>query len=136
MSCSMIMAVVYVLGFSPADGTAVCFGTEESGAFAPAVFEERRHTPGTPDALRGVRFLVFDSDVTEVAAGAFAGAPDLETVSFEGRISSLGARAFANAPKLTCVVFSHRNPGRSIRATSTALWRSCTRRRSGKTWSA
>ena len=110
MSCSMIMAVVYVLGFSPADGTAVCFGTEESGAFAPAVFEERRHTPGTPDALRGVRFLVFDSDVTEVADGAFAGAPDLETVSFEGRISSLGARAFADAPKLTCVVFSHRNP--------------------------
>ena len=32
MSCSAIMAVVYILGGSPADETAVCFGTEESGA--------------------------------------------------------------------------------------------------------
>ena len=44
MSCSAIMAVVYILGVSPADETAVCFGTEESGAFAPAAFEERRHS--------------------------------------------------------------------------------------------
>ena len=59
MSCSAIMAVVYILGVSPADETAVCFGTEESGAFAPAAFEERRHSPGTTDALKGVKTLVF-----------------------------------------------------------------------------
>ena len=66
MSCSAIMAVVYILGVSPADGTAVCFGTEESGAFAPAAFEERRHSPGTTDALRGVKTLVFAQEVLEV----------------------------------------------------------------------
>lgn len=110
MSGSILMAVVYVLGFSPADGTAVCFGTEESGAFAPAAFEARRHSPGTAKALKGVRTLVFDAEVSEIGAGAFAGAPDLETVCFEGDVSSLGARAFADAPKLTCVVFSSRNP--------------------------
>ena len=110
MSCSAIMAVVYILGVSPADETAVCFGTEESGAFAPAAFEERRHSPGTTDALKGVKTLVFAQEVSEVGDGAFAGAPDLETVSFEGRVSSLGARAFADAPKLTCVVFASRNP--------------------------
>jgi len=110
MICSAILAVVYVLGFSPADGTAVCFGTDESGAFVPAAFEERRHTPGTADALRGVRTIVFDRDVTNVVDGAFAGAPDLETVAFGESISSLGARAFADSPKLTCVVFFSRNP--------------------------
>ena len=110
MSCSAIMAVVYILGVSPADETAVCFGTEESGAFAPAAFEERRHSPGTTDALKGVKTLVLAQEVSEVGDGAFAGAPDLETVSFEGRVSSLGARAFADAPKLTCVVFASRNP--------------------------
>ena len=110
MSCSMIMAAVYVLGFSPADGTAVCFGTDESAAFAPAAFEDRLHSPGDVETLKGVRFLVFDRAVTKVEDGAFAGAPDLETVCFEGEVSSLGARAFADSPKLTCVVFSSRNP--------------------------
>jgi hypothetical protein len=104
------MAIVYVLGVSPSDGTAVCFGTEESGAFVPAIFEECRHIPGMTDTLKGVRFLIFDSHVTKIDAHAFEGAMDLETIAFEGQISSLGERAFANSPKLTCVVFSHRNP--------------------------
>ena len=117
MSCSIIMAVVYVLGFSPADGTAVCFGTAESGAFAPAAFEERRHSPGDVETLKGVRFLVFDRTITKVEDGSFAGAPDLESVCFEGEVSSLGARAFADSPKLTCVVFSHRNPVDAVRDT-------------------
>ena len=110
MNCLMIIATAYLLGVSPSDGTAMCFGTEESGAFVPAIFEERRHIPGMTDTLKGVRFLIFDSHVTKIDAHAFEGAMDLETIAFEGQISSLGERAFANSPKLTCVVFSHRNP--------------------------
>ncbi len=110
MNCLMIIATAYLLGVSPSDGTAVCFGTEESGAFVPAIFEECRHIPGMTDTLKGVRFLIFDSHVTKIDAHAFEGAMDLETIAFEGQISSLGERAFANSPKLTCVVFSHRNP--------------------------
>lgn len=110
MNCLMIIATAYLLGVSPSDGTAVCFGTEESGAFVPAIFETRRHIPGMTDTLKGVRFLIFDSHVTKIDAHAFEGAMDLETIAFEGQISSLGERAFANSPNLTCVVFSHRNP--------------------------
>ncbi len=110
MSMSILLSVVYILGYSPADGTAVCFGTEESGAFAPAAFEERRHAPGETGSLKGVRSLVFERSVENVGAAAFAGAPDLETVCFEGKVSSLGERAFADCPKLTCVVFASRNP--------------------------
>ena len=58
MNCLMIIATAYLLGVSPSDGTAMCFGTEESGAFVPAIFEERRHIPGMTDTLKGVRFLI------------------------------------------------------------------------------
>ena len=86
MNCLMIIATAYLLGVSPSDGTAMCFGTEESGAFVPAIFEERRHIPGMTDTLKGVRFLIFDSHVTKIDAHAFEGAMDLETIAFEGTV--------------------------------------------------
>ena len=119
MNTMLILATCHILGFSPANGSAVYFGTDAEGAFAPAGFEERRipetrtneaQNAEAAAALAGVQTLEVFESVTSVPDGLFAGAPDLEAVRFAGSVTSLGARSFADCPKLNAVFFARRNP--------------------------
>ena len=108
MMLTVVLGVVQLLGYSSADGTAIAFGEEREGSVVPAVFEARRLTEKDRTALKGVRTLIIENDIREIAAAAFAGASDLETVVLGEGVERLGARAFADAPKLQCVVFASR----------------------------
>lgn len=108
MMLTVVLGVVQLLGYSSADGTAIAFGEEREGSVVPAVFETRRLTEKDRTALKGVRTLIIENDIREIAAAAFAGASDLETVVLGEGVERIGARAFADAQKLQCVVFASR----------------------------
>ena len=55
-------------------------------------------------SLAGVRRLRIDAGLRHVPDGAFAHAPDVETVWFDGRVRTIGRRAFADSPRLSRLV--------------------------------
>ena len=100
---SLFLAVCYLLGYSSVDGTAICFGTKEEGAIIPATLERRQSDDS--NAMKGVKTLVLEEWIENVADSAFENSSDLETVVIRRGVTRLGSRAFANCPKLTGVVF-------------------------------
>ena len=55
--------------------------------------------------MKGIRYLYIDGGVRAIPPGAFAHAPDLETVHIKGDVTNVAARAFAESSNLKLVVF-------------------------------